>query len=210
MDTVAGTTLLLNLCLEAEGYESIFLVRNWGDGVQECMRRINLGRNRNITVGKVCRLVFVNDMGISVEEIDFADKSEIKIIDYLKDRGIVCKSIPYPLDKLKKQERTGIFTNNGYYLQDDAWLDMWTYASDMYLVRNQLMIEGRSVRKFSISHTSWNRTDILGLIRENIIDVLVEPVRVSEEEFISFIESKELDRAYRYTDVYYYPCGSLV
>lgn len=216
MDIFGGRVLLLNNAIEVDGFSEVYLLQESSGWNWEEKCKIDLGRKRIIHVERESYLIFVNGNSININKIEFPDRTDfsedpngihhpmIRIVEYLKNKGIKSKTLPVPLKELKRQYRNGMFSVAGYYLQDSSWCDCWTYACDMYLIENQLVIGGKSIKSFSVSHSSWISTDVKSKMGDIIQKVLSEPVAISEQDFDRLLEERGMKDIYHYFSVEYY------
>ncbi|MCR5735682.1 MAG: hypothetical protein K6G22_13835 [Lachnospiraceae bacterium] len=209
-----GTAMPLSAYLEFDGYKEIFLTVRY-TWEKEDAGKLDLGRRRIFYFEGNSFLCFINESKIDIKEVVFPGKENtsddqgpentpvIKIVDILKDYGVKCKTLPGSLSR--SHERGGLFSENGYFLQDSSYSDWQSYACDLVMLKDRLIIGGRSVKSFSLSHESWVNTDIRHTMDKEIKKVLTERVEISDEDFDRLLTEKGVMDIYRkYFGVSYY------
>lgn len=212
---IYGKALSLRNAFELVGAEDVYLLDGWR-GYDNGYRRINLGKNRIIDVDSKSFLIIIHEEKIDIQKIDFSliDSGEntksgneptLKMNDYLKRRGITAKPIPLKKEKLCNRFRNGWFSTCGYYQQDSSWLDCWTYACTLVLVKNQLVIDGKSVKSFDLTHSWWVDVDIWNVMRNEIENILSKKCEINSLDFAKILEKRGIMEIYnKYFTTNYY------
>lgn len=213
-DILYGRALNLSCVFDINGADEIYLVGGW-NGYDNGYGRINLGRRRILYVDRESYLVVIKEGIINRIKLEFpsvnlkvsdGDDSEPMIIlsDYLKQFGIIVKTVPLKMKEIRYESRNGCFSDYGYFLQDSSWLDCWTYACCLFLLNGQLKIGGKSVRSFNLYHSSWIDTDIWDAMKTEIKCVLQKKVDISEQDFTTVLGKRSIIDIYKYFVVGYY------
>lgn len=212
---IYGKALSLRNAFELSRTDDVYLLDGW-NGYNNGYRKINLGRNRIIDVDSKSFLIIIHDDKIDIQKIDFSliDSGEdtkfgnvpiLKMNDYLKRCGIIAKPIPLKKEDLCNRFRNGWFSTCGYYLQDSSWLDCWTYACTLVLVKKQLVIDGKSVKSFDLTHSWWVDTDIWNVMRCEIENILSKKCEISSQDFAKILWKRGIMEIYdRFFSKQYY------
>ena len=206
MTRVEGTVYRLDKVIQIEGFRG-FIVEE-GNDHHPSKRKVNLGMRRIIrTHYYPLYLVLAGEQEIDIYPLD-DDENDIRSI--LQDKGY---EVTLKADYRKYQGAWehaigigfdcgfyGVFTENGYAVQEKLWADCWEHSLEMKFVKpGMLKIEGHDIQEVKIELVL---ADVYDKGRELIIKALLQPNRMTGKQLAGYLKDSGLEEVITFVRYY--------